>query len=141
MFYFKLKDGTEYPAVETRLLDNLQIIEDDKARLIEYMDSLTDDNLSKCELLDMNKNHVAYFENLHYSGTFPISQDCGLTVGKYSLVKLSDSEIKIRDLNMKLSEMESSYNALNNAFIELALNSDTVLKVGEQIKEEEIGDE
>lgn len=141
MFYFKLNDGTEYPVVETRLLDYLQIIEDDKSKLIEYIDSLTDDNLSACELLDENKNHVAYFENLHYSGTFIISQDGGLTIGKYSLVKLSDSEIKIRDLNMKLSEIESSYNALNNAFIEFALNSDTVLEVDEQVIKEGIGNE
>lgn len=127
MFYFKLNDGTEYPVIETRVLDYLQIIEDDKTKLIEYIDSLTDENLSKCELLDMNKNHVAFFENLHYSCTFTISQDGGLTIGKYSLVKLSDSEIKIRDLSAKLSEMESAYDALNNAFIEFALNSDTVL--------------
>lgn len=139
MFYFKLKDETEYPVVETGLLDNLKIIEDDKARLIEYMDSLTDDNLSKCELLDRNKNHIEYFENLHYSGTFTILQDGGLTIGKYSLVKLSDSEIKIRDLSVKLSEIESAYDALNNAFIEFALNSDTVL-IDEQDDDNEIID-
>lgn len=127
MFYFKLNNETEFPVVETRILDHLQIIEDDKSKLIDYIDILTDDNLSACELLDENKNHVAYFENLHYSGTFTILKDCGLTIGKYSLIKLSDEEIKIRNLNLKLSDMEQNYNALNNAFIEFVLNSNALI--------------